>query len=164
MIDIKLSIRVILSFLIVIFVFFIFYSVYLKNNPPLVVAVSGSSFEKRVLLVEVGNKSSLARISFDEVLVNNNNEPTKVMIQLSNSLKGFIISGNFEGEEESKYDFRPLKSIELQTNTDPQKQIEKVNKGTATEDDKIYAITSRISSLLDSMMNEKSQSLLFLTR
>ncbi len=139
--DIKLSIKVIISFLIVIFVSFIVYSIYLINNSPLVVAVIGSSFEKRVLLVEVGNKSSLAKISINEVLVNNNNEPTKVMIQVSNSLKGFIISRNFEGQEESKYNFRDLKSIGLQTNTDPQKQLDKVNKGTSTEDDKIYAIT-----------------------
>jgi hypothetical protein len=109
----------------------------------MIAAVSGSSFEKRLLLVGVGNKSSLAMISITEVLVNNKNEPTKVKIQESNSLNGFIISSNFEGEEESKYNFRDLNSVGLQTKTDPQKQLDKVNKGTATEKDKFEVFSFR---------------------
>jgi hypothetical protein len=114
---------------------------YLKINSPLVAAATGSSSEKRILLVEVGNKSRLAKIQIEEVLINNNNKPTKVKIQVSNPLKGFFISNNFEGKEESKYDFRDLKTVALQTETDPQKQLNKVNNGAATEKDKIYAIT-----------------------
>jgi hypothetical protein len=91
--------------------------------------------------VAVGNKSRLAKINIEKVLVNNNNEPSKIKIQESNPLRGFIISSNFEGKEESKYNFRDLKSVSLQTETDPQKQLNKINNGTATEEDKIYAIT-----------------------
>ncbi|RED51805.1 hypothetical protein [Cohnella lupini] len=139
--DIKFSIKVMISFLIVIFISFSAYSLYLINNSPLDAVAGGWTVDKHVLLVQVGNKSRLAKVSIKEVLVNDNNEPREVKIQESNSLKGFIISSNFEGEEESKYNFRDLNSVGLQTNSDPQKQLDKLNKGTATKDDKIYAIS-----------------------
>ena len=39
------------------------------------------------------------------------------MIQESDPLKGFIISSDFEGDEEKEYNFQYLNSVSIQTNT-----------------------------------------------
>ncbi|MFX3632859.1 MAG: hypothetical protein ACE3L7_05385 [Candidatus Pristimantibacillus sp.] len=105
------------------------------------IGYSGSSSEKQVILMGVGNKSRLADIRVEDVFVNNNSLPSNVKIQVSNPLKGFIISSNFEGEEEKKYNFQDLKSVSIQTKTERQKQFDKLSNGTATEKDTIYAIS-----------------------
>lgn len=114
---------------------------FIKMNPPLAAYSSGSAMDKQIQLVEIGNKSLLGDIQIEKVLVNNNTLPTKVKIQVSHLIKGFIISDRFDGEEESKYAFKELDSITLKPKTDPQKQLDKVNAGTATEDDTIYALS-----------------------
>jgi hypothetical protein len=40
--------------------------------------------EKHILVVEVGNKSRLAKINIEEVLVNSNNKPIVVKIRIHN--------------------------------------------------------------------------------
>lgn len=137
----RLPIKILLSILIVVIVTFVSGFVYLKNNPPLDAVFTGSSSEKGIILVEVGNKSSLAEIWVEEVLVNNSSRPLKVKIQESDPLKGFIISSNFEGEEEKQYNFKDLKSVSIHTNTARQKQLDKFRDRTASEKDIIYAIT-----------------------
>lgn len=137
----RLPIKILLSMLIVAIVTFVIGFIYLKKNPPLDAAFSGSSSEKRIILVEVGNKSRLADIRVEDVFVNNNSLPSNAKIQESDPFKGFIISSNFEGDEEKKYNFQDLKSVSIQTKTERQKQFDKLSNGTASEKDTIYAIT-----------------------
>ncbi|MDV7767371.1 hypothetical protein [Peribacillus sp. CSMR9] len=114
---------------------------FLKLNQPLVAYPSASANDKQVQLVSVGNKSPFDDIQIEEVLVNDEVVPSKVKLQVSYHPKGFIISDNFNGEEASEYTFKGLDSITLKPKTDPQKQLDKVNAGTATEDDAIYALS-----------------------
>ncbi len=62
-------------------------------------------------------------------------------MQVSTPSKGFIVSDRFEGMEEQDYTFKTIDEVIIPTGTSPQKQMEKVNSGTATDADKIYAIT-----------------------
>ncbi|MGY3312885.1 hypothetical protein ACV242_001381 [Peribacillus simplex] len=114
---------------------------FLKLNQPLVAYPSASANDKQVQLVSVGNKSPFDDIQIEEVLVNDKVVPSKVKLQVSYHPKGFIISDHFNGEEASEYTFKGLDSITLKPKTDPQKQLDKVNAGTATEDDTIYALS-----------------------
>lgn len=122
-------------------VLFIGFFFFLKLNQPLVAHPSASANDKQVQLVSVGNKSPFGDIQIEEVLVNDKVVPSKVKIQVSYHPKGFIISDHFNGEEESEYTFKGLDSITLKPKTDPQKQLDKVNAGTAKEDDTIYALS-----------------------
>lgn len=115
--------------------------VYFKYSTPLVAIPSGYSTDKQVLLVEVGNKNIFGEIEIKDVLINNNNKPSEVKIQVSNPYKGFIITDNFSSDEENTYTFKDLNEVKLEPKTDPQKQLDKVNDGTATKDDQLYAIT-----------------------
>ncbi|MCC3359242.1 hypothetical protein [Bacillus sp. REN16] len=115
--------------------------VYLKFSPPLVAFQSGYSTDKQVLLVEVGNKNAFGEIEIQDVLVNNNSKPSDMKLQLSNPNNGFIITNHFNGDEASEYTFKDINELKLEPKTDPQEQLDKVNSGTATEDDPIYAVT-----------------------
>lgn len=137
----KRSKRVMLYVFVAVFITFVGGFLWLKTNAPMVAAISGSSSENQILLVQVGNKSHLANIHIEEVLVNNDETPENVKVQVSNALKGFIIWSNFEGKKEIEYNFTDLTAVELKTETDPQEQADKINKGTATVKDTIYAIT-----------------------
>ncbi|RRN73911.1 hypothetical protein EI200_04315 [Peribacillus simplex] len=114
---------------------------FLKLNQPLVAYPSASANDKQVQLISVGNKSPFDDIQIEEVLVNDKVVPSIVKLQVSYHPKGFIISDHFNGEEASEYTFKGLDSITLKPKTDPQKQLDKVNAGTATEDDTIYALS-----------------------
>lgn len=111
---------------------------YSKMNPPLVVYPSAYTTDKQIQLIDIGNRSPFGEIQVAAVSVNNNNVPAKVKIQVSDPTKGFTIS---DDEEKSEYIFKELDAITLKPKTDPQKQLDKVNAGTATKDDMIYALT-----------------------
>ncbi|WP_026702705.1 hypothetical protein [Salibacterium aidingense] len=115
----------------------------LTVNPPLAAHPSASANQasNHVQLVTLGNQSPLGDIKIEEVRVNSDNKPESVKIQVSTTPKGFIISDDMEGEKEKQYTFQDLDSIKIQTNTDPQKHLDKVNSSTATKNDPIYALT-----------------------
>ncbi|WP_313802390.1 hypothetical protein [Cytobacillus sp.] len=125
---------------------------YLQISPPLVAIPSAYETGKKVLLIEVGNKNPFGKIKIQDVLVNNYDPPSKVKVQVSNHTKGFIISDHFNSDESRKYTFKDLKSVKLEPNTDPKEQLKKMNDGTITDDDLIYAITighqNRIENVL----------------
>jgi len=75
------------------------------------------------------------------VLVNKDDVPAQVKMQVSNPNKGFIVSDRFEGIEEQNYTLKDIHEVSIPTGTSPQVQLDKVNKGTATDADHIYAIT-----------------------
>lgn len=96
---------------------------------------------EHIQLIEVGNKSRFGEIKIKEVLVNNDMEPTNAKLQVSNPIKGFIVSDRFDGVEEAEYEFRDFDSETLQKGNTPSGQIAKLRDGTARVDDEIYAIT-----------------------
>ena len=123
---------------------------FMKMMPPLSADPSASGSDRQTQLVSIGNKSLLGDIQIVEVLVNNDTAPEKVKIQVSSHEKGFIISERFDGkEEESEYTFKELDSITLKPRTDPQKQFDQVNAGTAADDDAIYALSINHEESID---------------
>ncbi|MFA9556663.1 hypothetical protein ACERII_05100 [Evansella sp. AB-rgal1] len=114
---------------------------FIKFNPPLSAYSSGYAMDRKVLLVEIGNKSPIGNLKIEEILVNNNDSPLQLKVQVSHHMQGFVISDNFDREVESEYTFEDLETTVIQPNTDPQKQINKVKDGTATEEDIIYALS-----------------------
>ncbi|SER56143.1 hypothetical protein [Salipaludibacillus aurantiacus] len=114
---------------------------FLKWYSPLAVYSSGFGLDGEVQLVEAGNKSPIGTVKIEEVLVNNNDSPSEVKIQVSHHMQGFVITDDFDGEVESEYTFKEVNAVSIQPDTHPQKQLEKVNAGTATEDDLIYSLS-----------------------
>ncbi|MBK3496544.1 hypothetical protein JFL43_17110 [Viridibacillus sp. YIM B01967] len=110
-----------------------------KSNPPLVSGTIATSGDKHTVVVVIGNKS-FSDVQIKEVLINNNEKPLKQKIQLSNPLKGFIISDDIDGEERD-YEFINIEDVKIQSKTSPSTQLEKANNGTATESDKSYGLT-----------------------
>lgn len=113
--------------------------IYVKSNPPLVGSSVGTGDENHVALVEVGNKG-FKDVKITEVLVNQNEQPQKLKVQVSNVIKGFMIGDPLD-EKAKEYGATNLESVTIQPNTSPQMQLDKWNNGTATEKDVIYGIT-----------------------
>ena len=116
------------------------YTIYWLDHPPLVSDGTGRTMDKRVVLVEVGNRSHVAKIQLKEVLVNDRSRPAKAMVEESNWQQGFIVSDHFDGEEEAKYRFKDLDEVSLQTASDSLGIQAKVDKGIDSKDIKTYAI------------------------
>jgi hypothetical protein len=108
-------------------------------NPPLVSGAIGSSMDKQFVVISIGNKG-FSSVRINSVLINNNDEPLDKKIQLSNPLKGFIIADDFENEARG-YGITDIKDVLIEPKTAPSSQIEKMNNGTATEDDKSYGLS-----------------------
>lgn len=114
--------------------------VFLKLNNPLTGGTIAWTQEKKTALVGVGNKMPFGEIQIDSVLVNNDNQPTNIKVQVSNPLKGFVLTDNINEEKESEITFQNLNTVRLQGKTDPEKQLNKVDEGTVTKNDITYAI------------------------
>lgn len=119
---------------------------YLIVNKPLISSLSAWTSDKHIMLVEVGNKSKYGNIHFQKVLVNNDVSPSNVQIQVNHTRTGFVITDRFEGEDVKKYNFKDIQSVPIPAGHSSQKQHDKIEEGTATEEDKIYAITIRHDS------------------
>ncbi|MCD5324352.1 MULTISPECIES: hypothetical protein [Pontibacillus] len=116
--------------------------VFAKINPPLALA-DGLAYQKgkKVILLEAGNQYPFGDIKLTDVLVNENLKPSEAKVQVSHPTNGFIITTDFNGKEAEEYHFLNLENAKLKPNTHPQKQLDKLNEGTLTDDDLIYAIT-----------------------
>ncbi len=112
---------------------------FIKWNPPLVSGTISSSGDKQSVVISIGNKG-FSNVKITGVLINNNEEPLVKKIQLSNPLKGFIIADDFDGEAR-EYGITNIEDVIIEPNTSPSSQLEKVNNGTATEDDKSYGLS-----------------------
>ncbi|WP_227939943.1 hypothetical protein [Alkalihalobacillus deserti] len=112
---------------------------FIKFNPPLVSGIVGATNDYNAVVVEIGNKG-FAEVKVDNVLVNGNEEPLNLKMQVSNPLKGFIITDTFD-EEAKEYGIHDIENVTIKPNTSPSAQLEKVNNGTATTDDKSYGIS-----------------------
>ncbi|KMY50916.1 hypothetical protein [Peribacillus loiseleuriae] len=87
-----------------------------------------------------GRNKGFQEIKITSVLINNNEQPKKLKVQVSNSLKGFALTDSFEAVA-GEYDIKNLESVTIQPKTSPQMQYEKMDKGTATEKDVSYGIS-----------------------
>ncbi|MBU8906583.1 hypothetical protein [Desertibacillus haloalkaliphilus] len=112
---------------------------FIKLNPPLASGTIGSTSEKQGVLISIGNKG-FSNIKINDVLINNHEEPLDKKIQLSNPLKGFYIAADFDGEAK-EFDLTDIEDVSIEPNTAPSSQLDKVNDGTATEDDKSYGLS-----------------------
>lgn len=111
--------------------------IYIKSNPPLISGTIGTSGDKHTVVVVIGNKG-FSGIKITKVLINNNELALDKKIQINNPLKGFIISDSFE---EKEYNMKKIDDVNILPNTSPSTQLEKVNNGTASENDKSYGLT-----------------------
>lgn len=109
-------------------------------NPPLVQGTIGTTEGNRSVMVGVGNKG-FRDVTLDEVLVNNDEKPLKVQVQVSHALRGFIVTESFDGKDEEEYGFTDIEDVNIKGGTSPEKHLKKLNEGTATENDTIYGIT-----------------------
>ncbi|MFJ5621507.1 hypothetical protein ACIQD3_01995 [Peribacillus loiseleuriae] len=113
--------------------------IYIKLNQPLVDGTVAFDNEKHIVVVGVGNKG-FQEIKITDVLINNNEQPQKLKVQVSNPLKGFALTDSFEAVA-GEYGIKNLESVTIQPKTSPQMQYEKMDKGTATEKDVSYGIS-----------------------
>ncbi|KYG59476.1 hypothetical protein [Planococcus maritimus] len=113
---------------------------FLKSNPPLETNSLAYTESGHAVTVGFGNQG-WGDFQLTEVAVNNFEEPLERKIQLSNPLKGFVVTDDFESAEAQAYDFTDLDEVTIKTGTSPTGLLEKVNNGTASEDDEAYALT-----------------------
>ncbi|MFZ3579753.1 hypothetical protein [Virgibacillus sp. DJP39] len=111
---------------------------FIKFNPPLVSGTIGATNDHNAVLVEIGNKG-FSEVKVDDVLVNGNEEPLNLKMQVSNPLKGFILTDTFD-EEAKEYGIHDIENVTIKPDSAPSAQLEKVNNGTDTTDDKSYGI------------------------
>lgn len=112
---------------------------FVKYNPPLVIGTVATSVDEHIVIVGIGNKG-VNDVKVKKVLINDNEEPSKQKIQVSNPLKGFIISDDSNSEARN-YHFVNIGDVTIQSNTSPATQFAKLDNGTATESDKSYGLT-----------------------
>ncbi len=116
-----------------------FYS-FVKFNSPLEVGTIASSGDRQSVVVEVGNKG-IGEVKIVNVLVNNDEEPLKTKVQISNVLQGFTITKDFNSPESKKYGFRDIEDTMIEAGTSPSVQYQKSDDGTATNKDKSYGVS-----------------------
>ncbi|TDL34299.1 hypothetical protein E2R51_00860 [Jeotgalibacillus sp. S-D1] len=112
---------------------------FIKSNPPLVSGAVGTTEGKKAVLVEIGNKG-FSDVEIESVVINKNEQPLTRKLQVSNPIQGLIITDTFN-KEASKYGIREIGDVDILPHTSPASQLEKVNNGTATENDKSYGIS-----------------------
>lgn len=114
---------------------------YIKASSPLVSTEVASGNNGKIVIIEIGNKHVWGNVYIEKVLVNGGVELNDVMVQVSNPLKGFIVTDWYTDKEAKDYNFQPVESVAIQPNTTGAENLEKVNTGTAKEDDLSYALS-----------------------
>lgn len=126
----------------VLFVVIIFGSVYFfkKFNPPLEVGTIAWTEDNKSAIVGIGN-NGFRDLEILDVSVNNNEKPLETKLQASNSLQGFILIDDYESEEAKEYGFTNIYNVAIKTGTSPFANYEKLDDGTASNDDEIYGVS-----------------------
>ncbi|UOQ92129.1 hypothetical protein MUO14_16740 [Halobacillus shinanisalinarum] len=113
--------------------------IYIKLNSPLVTQTAASDTDGEILVIDTGNKG-FQEINIEEVMINDGIRPAELKIQVSNPLEGYVVTDNFD-QYAGDYIIKDLEEVSLEPGTSPIKQMEKVNSGTATEDDISYGLS-----------------------
>lgn len=112
--------------------------IFTKLNPPLVCGTVATASGNKAVVIGIGNEG-FSKIRIKRVLVNNE-MPLYQKVQVSNPLKGFVITDNFN-KEAREYGLNNIEDVIIETNTSPKTQYEKMDSGTATKKDKIYGMS-----------------------
>ncbi|MFB7140801.1 hypothetical protein ACFCYN_14200 [Gottfriedia sp. NPDC056225] len=123
---------------IVVFVMLIGLKPVLKRNPPLESATLGWTQDKHAVVMAIGNKG-WRKIKLTDVLVNNNEQPLNVKIQVSNPTEPFIISDSFKDRKKSI--IKDIDDVEIKPHTSLTNSLKKVNNGTSTKKDRTYGLS-----------------------
>ncbi|MGR9048084.1 hypothetical protein ACQ4XT_05620 [Halobacillus faecis] len=91
---------------------------FLKLNPPLTHGSIGTTEDKQTVIVALGNKSLLRSIQITDVSINNNQQPTNIKMQISDSEKGFMITDTYALVEDA-YAINEFETIPLAPDTSP---------------------------------------------
>lgn len=125
---------------------------FLQLNPPLADGMVGSSADYHSVVVQIGN-DGFREMEITNVFINDHEQPDEQYIQRSNSFQGFVISDNYE-EENAAYGVNEVGEVAILPDTSPSTQLEKVNNGTATEEDEIYGVTLKHDEPIQSVQLE----------
>ncbi|WP_223555585.1 hypothetical protein [Lysinibacillus sphaericus] len=110
-------------------------------NPPLEIGTLGTAVGNKSVVIGIGNKG-FREVKLLEVSVNNNEKPSKTKVQVSNALQGFIITDDYNNNNESKkYGFKDIEDVSIKLDTSPSATYKKLDDGTASKKDEIYGIS-----------------------
>lgn len=113
---------------------------FLKLNPPLEIGTIASSEDNKSVVIGIGNKGFL-EMKIVEVLVNDNEKASKIKVQVSNALQGFILTDDYKNEESKNYGFKNIEAVSIKGGTPPSSNFKKLDDGSASEKDEIYGIS-----------------------
>ena len=113
---------------------------FVKFNPPLELGTLGSSGDNKSVVIGVGNKG-ISEITILDVLVNDNENPTKTKVQVSNALQGFIITDNFNSSESKKYGFRNLEDTTIKVEKYLFDKLKNSDDNMTANKDEVYGVS-----------------------
>ncbi|MGP4059614.1 hypothetical protein [Halobacillus sp. H74] len=90
---------------------------YLKINPPLAYGSIGTTEDKHTVIVAVGNKNLVGSIQITNVSINDNQPPSNIKLQISDSEKGFMLTDTYALYEEKG--LQDYETIALGPDTSP---------------------------------------------
>ncbi|WP_226582240.1 hypothetical protein [Halobacillus litoralis] len=124
---------------------------YLKFNPPFEHGSIGATEDKHTIIVSVGNKSFLGDIHITDVSINNNQRPSNIAVQVSNTEKGFILTDN-HALVKDEYTIEDYQSIALGPDTSPHRHLTKSVAAAAKEEPTtIYGLSISEDTSIDSI-------------
>lgn len=112
---------------------------FIKFTSPLDIGTIASTDDKQVALIGVGNNGFIP-LKLTKVLINNQEVPDKVKLQVSNLLDGFVLTDDYSSDEAKDIQFNNIDDISLKAGTSPTKNFEKTDEGKASDSDVIYGI------------------------
>jgi len=81
---------------------------WLQKTPPLEHGAFSTNSDRTSIIIELGNKG-FRDIQLTDVLINNNEEPTDVKMQINNAEQGFVLVDTFHSPEAKDVHFMSLK-------------------------------------------------------
>lgn len=109
---------------------------WVSENPPMEIGMISQNEDGTSVLVEVTNHG-FREAKVGRVRVNHDDAPEKVKMQVSNLLKGYVLG---DDDRDEKVEYKNLKDVVIERGSSQSKQMEKLNNGTATKDDPLYAV------------------------
>lgn len=111
-----------------------------KLNPPLEIGTIASNGDASLVVIGVGN-DGFQGIKIKEVLVNNDETPSMTKIQHSNPIQGFTVAEELL-QEAGEFNFNDLSDVTIPKDTSPATTFNKLDHGTASEEDVIYGVSA----------------------
>lgn len=120
---------------------------FIKFTSPLEIGTISSTDENHTALIGVGNKG-FSKIRITEVLINNNEVPDTLKLQVSNLKDGFDIANEYNSDEVKGISVKKIDEVLIDTGISPAANFEKSDQGTATKNDIIYGISITHSEVI----------------